>query len=228
MTLVEIVGCRAEPARRTYGVVIVDDAKMNSWAVVALEAARDTEPELRFYPRGGLTRVASAADGFELQLSPRDVDRVRQGRLVARIQDALPAIARRVADVRVAEPQVSEVFEVEDDDLVEELDPDADSAGSGFVRALLGAPLALARRLRAFVGAEAEAEPESPDEEVEARSWPTIQEPRRFPASGHTARRVPGPVSVELLSVETPASRAPRRASTRRTRVVGGQVPRYS
>jgi hypothetical protein len=192
--LLEIVGdCLGGP-QRPRGLVLCDPLDpAGGWSLVAVVPdSRRPAPEVRFYPSGGLERVASLGDGFVLQVTTRERAEAEHGELLALIR-RLPAASASLDDAPQHVSDADLLLEVEDaDDAVlepeERTSPFVLPADAGDdVLHELPRPGLLSRIIQA---ASAMLRP-PPPAPVRPRRRPTIP-PRRA---------VAGPVSIELIAL---------------------------
>jgi hypothetical protein len=222
--LIEIVGSCLDGAQPR-GLVLCDPHDAFGWALVAVVAdQRRPAPEIRFFPSGGLERVAAQGEGFVLQGTTRANAEARHADLLALIRKLPEATAvlddapQHVseADLVLDLPQrVSEADlvldlprRVSEADIVLDADDAAlepDEGTSPFALPVEEHDSALHElpprgwfeRIIDAASAMLRRAPQPPPALRPPRRSPTVQQPRRV---------VAGPVSVELLSVELPSA----------------------
>jgi hypothetical protein len=177
--LVEIVGStRGSDSPR--GLVLCGSSDSeDGWTLVAVVAdTAQPAPELRFFPNGGLRRVAALDEGYLLQVTTRDRAEAEQGDLLA--------LMRMLPDAVETLDGPNEVLEADEVIALDELEEDTALMEIGAVQAVLSWVTRFTARASALLRALFPGMPE-------AVVLPPTPRPRRA-----------GPVSVELLAVPLP------------------------
>jgi hypothetical protein len=179
VSLVKIVGSTRD-AESPRGLVLCGSGDSeDGWTLVAVVAdTAQPAPELRFFPNGGLRRVAALDEGYVLQVTTRERAEEEQGDLLA--------VMRMLPDAIATLDGSNEVLEADEVIALDELDEDTALLEIGVVQAVLGWFARFTARASAFLRALFPGMPE-------AVVMPPTPRPRRA-----------GPVSVELLAVPLP------------------------
>jgi hypothetical protein len=190
--LLEIVGdCLGGP-QRPRGLVLCDPLDPAAgWSLVAvIPDSRRPAPEVRFYPTGGLERVASLGDGYVLQVTTHERAEAEYGELLALIR-RVPAATATLDDAPQHVSDADLLLEDADDAVLEPEEGTSPFAlpaddgedvlnelpRPGLVSRLIHAASAMLRR--------------APPAPVTPRRRPTMQQ----------RRAVAGPVSIELIAL---------------------------